>query len=112
MIEVTVRDYLEEKLGVPVYMKFPPRPPESFLVIQKTGSSKRNYLCTATMAIQSVNTRLYAAAQLNEQVKAAMESIRDDLDEIVSASLNSDYDYTDPSMKRYKYQAVFVVVHY
>ena len=34
------------------------------------------------------------------------------LEQIVSVSLNSDYNYTDTTTKEYRYQAVFDIVHY
>lgn len=111
MIEVTVKDYLEEKLTVPCYMEVPEDPDESYVVIEKTGSSKHNRILKATFAIQSYARTLYEAALLNEEVKEAMDRIID-LDEISKVELNSDYNYTNTAMKANRYQAVFVVTHY
>ena len=52
-----------------------------------------------------------AAAELNEQVKAAMEDLAD-LDEVSACRLNSDYNFTDTTTKHYRYQAVFDLVFY
>lgn len=111
MIELTLYEYLKEELSVPVYMERPIDPPTTFVVLEKTGSSKENHICTATFAIQSYAPSMYEAAALNEEVKAVVEASIE-LDEIASARLNSDYNYTDTATKHYRYQAVFNFVHY
>lgn len=111
MIEMTVLSYLKAALNVPVYMEVPEDPETTFVVVQKTGSSKTNYIYSATFAIQSYTGSLLGAAELNEQVKAAMDDIIV-LDEISRSELNSDYPFTDESEKRYRYQAVYDLFHY
>lgn len=54
---------------------------------------------------------MYLAAELNEKVKSAMDEIVE-LDEVTRCELNSDYNYTDTSRKKYRYQAVFDITHY
>lgn len=111
MIEVTILNHLKSLLSVPVYMEIPKDQSESFVVLEKTGSGKRNRLCSATFAVQSYAPTMYGAASLNEAVKAAMKSAVD-LDEVTSSALNSDYNYTDTASKTYRYQAVFDIYHY
>lgn len=111
MIEEVILGYLGAALSVPCYMEMPEDASSSFIVIEKTGSSQLNKIKKATFAIQSYAPTLYDAAQLNEQVKAAMEDIieRGDISRI---ELNSDYNYTDTALKHYRYQAVFIVTYY
>lgn len=111
MIEETVLKYLEKNLPVHVYMEVPERPEKKYVIIEKTGSSKANYIETSTWAVQSYADSLYEAAALNENVKDAMEMIVTE-DEICKCSLNSDYNFTDTTTKKYRYQAVFDLVHY
>ena len=111
MIEKTILDYLSGALSVPCFMEMPEVLPPSFVVIEKTGSSVSNKIPQATFAIQSYAKTLFAAAQLNEQVKGVIDSIIE-LDSIINVELNSDYNYTDTGLKAYRYQAVFVVTHY
>lgn len=106
IIEEIVRNYLNEELDVPVYMEKPEEKIESYVLIEKTGGSEENYICFATIAIQSYAESLYNAASLNEEVKKAMNNIIV-LNEIGSSKLNSDYNYTDTTKKKYRYQAVF-----
>lgn len=111
MIEKTLIDYLSTTLTVPVYMERPVDPPGKYVIIQKTGSSKHNQICSAMVAFQSYAPTLYEAAVLNEVVKTAVEASIS-LPEIVSAKLNSDYNFTNTAMKQNRYQAVFNFTHY
>ena len=75
MIEEKVREYLEDKLDIPVRMEEEPGLPEEYVLIEKTGSGEENHIASATLAIQSYSGSLYGAASLNERVKEAMEKI-------------------------------------
>lgn len=111
MIEITILNYLNGCLSVPVYMEVPERPPARYVVLEKTGSSKRNFIYEATFAIQSIADSLYEAAELNEEVKVVMEDLPE-LDQVSRSTLNSDYNFTDTTTKKYRYQAVFDLVHF
>lgn len=111
MIEEIVLNHLERSLSVPAYMEIPENPPESFVLVEKTGSGKLNHICTAMFAVQSYAKSLLSAATLNDQVKTAMETL-DELDAVAACRLNTDYAFTDTTSKRYRYQAVFDITHY
>lgn len=111
MIEQLVRDYLTGCLDVPVRMEVPENPPERFVLLEKTGSGREDWVYSATIAVQSWAETLFEAAALNEQVKKAMDGIVR-LPEVCRCQLNSDYNFTDTATKRYRYQAVFDLVHY
>ena len=111
MIELTILNYLEKKLEVPVYMEDPNEVIESYVLIEKTGSGGNAHLKNAVIAIQSYAPTLYQAALLNEKVKEAMEKIIE-LNSVTRCDLNSDYNYTDTSKKQYRYQAIFDITHY
>ena len=111
MIEETILDYLSEKIQVMVRMEEELDMPDEYVLVEKTGGGKTNHIRRATIAIQSYADSLYRAMQINEEVKEAMEDIVA-LDEISRCTLNSDYDYTDTTRKKYRYQAVFDIVHY
>ncbi|MEI3522518.1 MAG: hypothetical protein V8Q40_16595 [Anaerosacchariphilus sp.] len=51
MIETTVLDYLSDKLDVPVYMEEPEKPPKQYVIIEKTGSGRKNYINSAMLAL-------------------------------------------------------------
>ena len=112
MIEKIILDYLNAELDVPVYMEVPAKHiPASYVVIEKTGSSKQDFLCTAMMTFKSYAPTMYRAAELNEAVKASMDNAAV-LPEISRSQLNSDYNYTNTQTKSYRYQAVYDIWHY
>lgn len=110
MVEETILKYLSEALDVPVRMERSGNEPESYVLIEKTGSSTTNHIESATLAIQSYATSMYAAAALNYRVKGAMKNSVN-LPEISCCDCNSDYNYTDTTKKKYRYQAVFDIVY-
>ena len=111
-IEATIIDYLRGKLATDnVYGEIPDSPTGEFFVVDKTGSSTENRICTSTVAIQSYGDSKAAAAESNELMKRAMEDIVG-LDEICACNLNTDYNYTNIARKQYRYQAVYEITHY
>ncbi|MBA2796560.1 hypothetical protein [Streptococcus porcinus] len=111
MIEIIITNYLAENLNVPVFNEHQENEPDSFVLIDRTGGTKKNYLKTATIAFQSYAESKYKASLLNEELKQTIEKI-EELPEISGVHLNSDYDYTDVQTKRYRYQAVYDINYY
>ena len=111
MIEVTTLTHMAQELNVPVYMEKPETVPSRYVLIEKIGSNKVNRLQSSTFAFQSYAESMYEAALLNESVKTAAESLAT-IDEVAGVRLNSDYNFTDTTTKRYRYQAVFDISHY
>lgn len=110
MVEKAILDYLSDVLDVPVYMERPTKEPKSYALIEKTGSSTENYIESATLAVQSYAASMYDAAVLNERVKTAMKGSIERPD-ISRCDCNSDYNYTDTTKKKYRYQAIFDIVY-
>lgn len=110
MIEETIQNYLREN-AFPCYMSVPEKPSGNFCVLEKTGSSYKDGIFTAMLAVQSYGSSDYAAAQLSHRVVQTMLDA-DTLPEIVSCTLNTDYNFPDTTRKLPRYQAVFEVVHY
>lgn len=106
MIEKVILDYLGSTLTVPVYPENPDKVPVRYVLIEKTGGSKENFVHSDTFAIQSYAESLFEACNLNEEVKKAMDNIIV-LDSIGKAKLNTDYNFTDTAKKKYRYQAVY-----
>ena len=112
MIEEVVLNYLSENLNVPVFTEVPNKDlPLEFVIIEKTGSNRSNYIESATITIQSYAESMYKAASLNEEVKDTMFNIIS-LANVSRCNLNSDYNYTDTRTKQYRYQAVFNLTYY
>lgn len=111
MIEATIRNYLLSALSVPIYVDVPGDPPASYVALERTGGGETEHIRNATIAIQSYGPSRAKAATLHESV---MDAMRDFivLDSISACSLNAEYDFTDTSTKRYRYQAVYNIVYY
>lgn len=110
MIEVIVLNYLNSVLDVPVFAQRQNEEPDEFVVIEKTGSNEVDCIESATIAIQSYSDSLIHAIKLNARVKEAMKNIVE-LGTVSDCSLNSDYNYTDQTEKKYRYQAIFDITY-
>ena len=111
MIETILLDYLEDTLKVAVWAEFPQNPPEQFVIVRFGDTTRENLLETTTVIVESYEGSLLKAAQLNQQVKAAMD-VLPELPEISAARLAADYPAPDTKNKRYRYQAVYNITHY
>lgn len=112
MIEKIIYDFLVAKQTIPVYTEIPKTKPSRFYTIEKTGSGLSNHINSATIAIQSYGTSLLDAVQMNDNLIDLMLNDFLDLNEIGGIRKNSDYNFTDPTSKEYRYQAVFDVTYY
>lgn len=107
MIEETILARLKASLsGISVFADMPTEMPDEFVYVEKTGSGRLNLLDSAMIILQSYAQTLYRAAQINELVKACMDALPQ-TDLVFSSRLNSDHNYTDTAVKRYRYQAVY-----
>ena len=52
MIEVTLIDYISRGLDVPCYAEEPAKPPRSYCIIERTGTSERNCITSAPLVFQ------------------------------------------------------------
>ena len=110
MIEKTVLDWLGAQLTAPVYAEVPEGPPDAFVVIERTASGRTDRLRTATVAAQAYEASLYGAADLCEQVIAAMDGL-ETLPRVSACRLQSAYNFPDTRTKRHRYQAVFDIFY-
>ena len=111
MIEEIVIQYLNEHLDVSVFGEEQSDEIESYVVVDKTGGYEENYIAYGTIAVQSYASTKYNASKLNEQVKSAMRNIIE-LGSVSKVELNSDYNFTDTTKKKYRYQAVFNLTYF
>ena len=110
MIEKIVKNYLEEKLETPIFIEEPEKKIEEYILVEKTGSSRRNGINSATVAIQSYSVSMEKAAILNELVKDTMDAMPMECN-VYSSKLNTDYPFTDTKTKRYRYQAIYDITY-
>ena len=111
MIEILVKEKLEEALNVPVFLEQPTNKPSKYLLIERKGMGESDHLGGSLFILQSYAESLYDAATLNKEVISEFKNLIY-LDEMVSINLNTDYIFTDMTSKKYRYQALFDVKHY
>ncbi len=118
MIEKDIIRYLKQELDVHVSAVKPTDTSiDEYVLVEKTGSSRENYINKATIAVQSYSNTLQGAGELNELVKDAMIGDGTSSFGIVASSsiskcsLNTDYNFTDTSKRQYRYQAIFDLVY-
>lgn len=111
MIEELVRDYLNDNMTVKAYMEKPPEPPEKRLEIERIAQNETNFIYTTTLAIKSIASSLFFAAELNDEVIEVMAKMIK-LPEINRVRLSTSHNFTDTTKKEYRYQAIFEITHY
>lgn len=111
MIEIVIKKFLDENLKVPSFFEHTKNMPESFVIIEKTGSGGSDYVHSATFAFQSYAPSLQKAAELNETVKKTVEQLVT-VNEVSGVHHNSDYNFTDAETKKYRYQAVYDINYF
>ena len=110
MIETLLIDYLSENLEVFVGMEAPEQT-TSYVLVDKTGSSRNNHIITSSFAIQSYGASLYEAMLLNDEVRQVMDGFLE-LNQITRVELETDYNFTNTATKQYRWQAVYNITHY
>ena len=111
MIELIVKKYIENNLDIKVFFEFPKEKIKEFVLIDYIGSSSSNQLNSTRLAIQSYSDSLFKAASLNNRIKKILNNIIE-LNEISKIELDTDYNYSDKELKKYRYQAIFDIFHY
>ena len=111
MIEEIIRNYLLQNMSVPVYADVPADPPDKYVVIERTGGGEEEHIRSARVAVQSYGATRYEAATVHEEVLRKLPNIATG-DVVSECALNSEYDFTDTTTKRYRYQAYFELIYY
>jgi hypothetical protein len=109
-IEETVVAFLSQHLEEPVGAEVPSGPPDSFVVVEKTGSHDDHSLLTAMIAVQSTAPSMVGAIGLNSRVKTAMRLLTT-LPNVFRCHCETDHNFSDPRTKSRRYQAIFEIVY-
>ena len=111
MIEKTLRRYLEHALPDPVFLEKLPGAPERRYILEKTGRDVADHIWSAVIAVQSCAPSLLEAAEMSSAAVAAMLAAPSPQRRISGVKLNAEYNFTDTSVKGYRYQAVFDIYY-
>lgn len=109
IIEELIYKHLSGLLSVPVFFEYPLHPPEKFVMAERVGGSDDEMIRTVSFALQSYADSIFEAAKLNEDVKTTMEKLIES-PAVSRVDLDSDYNFTDTEMKKYRYQAIYDLV--
>lgn len=111
MIEVTLRNYLETNLDIPVLMEHPQNPPAKFVLMQVADGGQTNHIDMATFFVTAYANSLYEAAELREEIKTyLLDSIS--ISGITKATLGQDQAGTDSANHTYYYNLAFNFYYY
>lgn len=110
IIEAIVIKYLSDVLGVPVYAEEPADKTLPYVVIEQTGGNKRDWLVSASIALDSFADTKEKAMELNNRVIDAMD-VFPLVTNVSRSQLNSTYNATDISAKRYCYTCTYDVTY-
>lgn len=111
MVELTVLNFLEQRLPYPVYMEKPVDEPERYYLLRKTGGDRENYVDSAIFVVMSYAESMLEAAKMNETAKNEMDNLIE-LDAISASKRNGDYPFPDTQTKRYRYQTVHNITYF
>ncbi len=114
MIIDVLTDYLNNAdLDAPVYTEIPKAGiPDEYYVIEQTGSPQDNQIDKSTIAIRSYAQSMSRAADLAYEMDNIMMNSLKELAYVSGVRRNTIANFTDLSTKQYRYQGVYVVIHY
>lgn len=110
IIEKKIIEYLEPLLSVDVVTESPEEGSLPYVRIERVGRAVRNHVTTDSVAFQSYGRTMLEAADLDEEVQELMKGIVS-LDEISRISLQSNYNASDTSNLKYRYQCIYDIVY-
>jgi hypothetical protein len=112
MIEVILKDYLDDIFDCPVLLEKPDNPSTEYIMLERTGDMTIG-VCVhdATIAFQTCAATLYRSAEMAEELTTALEDAPV-IDDITSVEVNSVYNFSDRLTKEYRYQVVANITYY
>ena len=110
IIEKKIIEYLKPLLSVDVLAESPEDESLPYVRIERVGRTIKNHITTDSVAFQSYGRTMLEAADLDEEVQELMKGIVS-LDEISRISLQSNYNASDTSRMKYRYQCIYDIVY-
>lgn len=112
MIELDIKKFIEDEFEYPAFMERPQTAIDTFFVIEKISGSRDEQIDFARVAVQTYAPSLYQAATLCDRLNDAMMTDFVALPNITNVKINSTYNYTDTTVKKYRYQTLFEIYYY
>lgn len=111
-IEQRIIEYLNTVQDVPARGQYPTQSEQYTLVVQKTGSLRKDMIDTAIIRVKCYAPSQSEASSFNEVVKTCMFALPETDNSVSSVKLNSDSELIDTARKRNCYQSTFSVVYF
>lgn len=106
LIEITIRNYLLEKIpNVPIEVT-EPTDEDKYIVFRIVDRGKQDLINGATVEFYSYGPSKLEAAMLDEELRTAMEEIVE-LDSIFSSKLGGGNDDYNDVLDKYRYRSYF-----
>lgn len=111
MIEIVLKEYLEEHLNVPVLLEKPKNKPSSYVLIHGIDVGRTNHIDASTITFTSIAPTLYTAKVLSDNVKSLLyDSIQ--LPTISSANIGGQRGGANAAQSAYEYELIFNFHYY
>lgn len=111
MIEVTIRNYLEENMTIPVLFEKPKNVPSEYVLMELIDDGNVNHVNTSVFKFHCHGQSLYESAEIAETVTDLLdESIS--LEQISSAKIQTKSSVVDSATKSYKYEITYTFTYY
>lgn len=111
MIDVLLKNYLDNELAIPVIFEKPKTVPESYILIELIDAGKDNHIDAVTFQFHCHDTSLYNAAVLAETVEGLLENAIS-LPAISKAQFGGKRPEINSTTKIYKYVLTYNFVYY
>lgn len=115
IIEARVIAHLARHMpGVTVAAEVPEDYPggAALIVVSRLGEQRQNHLRRARLAVQSYGATLLDAAERCEAAEAALASLPAEDAGVTACRVETSYNFTDETTKRYRYQSIVHVSYY
>lgn len=113
LIDELLLHYLMDKTGTEAFFEEPEKAyrPDEYFIVERLGSGDKNHIGSAQLAVQSYAPSLVEAMELDHRAIDALKGFAE-LPEVCRCKKVSDYNFTDISTHRYRWQAVFNITYY
>lgn len=111
MIDVLLKDYLDNELAIPVVLEKPKQVPENYILIELIDGGEDNHINAATFQFHCHADSLYNAAVLADSVSALLKDAIS-LSAISKAQFGGKNPVINSATKTYKYVLTYNFVYY
>ena len=109
-IEQTIISVLSELLPVPVAAEIPPGPPDSYIIVEKTGQREENLLYTGSVVLLSNAPTMAEAIRIDAAARRAMRELTR-VPGVFRVNLENSYNNTTRAIKNRQYLSEYEIIY-